>query len=81
MINGFVVAQFPNLPLGVWIAATVIAKITSGTVESVSLAIAAVALSVWAYFELSDGVNWFRRLLGAGVLVYIVVKLADALPA
>ena len=56
-------------------------KLTSGTVESVALAIASVALSVWAYLELSDGANWFRRLLGAAVLVYVVIRLADALPA
>ena len=80
-INGLVVAQFPNLPLAVWLAATVIAKLTSGTVESVALAIAAVALSAWAYLELSDGANWFRRLLGAAVLIYLVIRLADALPA
>ena len=79
-INGFVVAQFPNLPLWVWLVATIVSKLTSGTAESVALAIGVVALTAWAYLELSEGVNWFRRLLGVAALIYIVIRLADVLP-
>jgi hypothetical protein len=34
---------------------------------------------VWAYLELTEGVNWFRHLLGAGCLVWTVLHLAQAL--
>jgi hypothetical protein len=34
---------------------------------------------VWALEEAVRGVNWFRRLLGVGVLVWIVVSLAGEL--
>lgn len=40
-----------------------------------------VALSVWAYEEARHGDNWFRRLLGLGFSIYIIVSLAQALPA
>ena len=38
-----------------------------------------VGLGVWALLEVVAGVNWFRRLLGAGALVWIVAGLADKL--
>ena len=38
-------------------------------------------LAAWAWEELSGGVNWFRRALGAVGLVYVVVKVAQALGA
>jgi hypothetical protein len=37
------------------------------------------ALTFWAYEEMVSGVNWFRRLLGAGMMIAIVVILALAL--
>ena len=39
-------------------------------------AIASVGFAAWAYLELSAGANWFRRLLGAGALVWLVLRLA-----
>ncbi|HEY5285842.1 MAG TPA: hypothetical protein VIJ50_01900 [Solirubrobacteraceae bacterium] len=33
-------------------------------------------LAVWAYGEATGGVNWFRRLLGVGGLVWIIANLA-----
>jgi hypothetical protein len=36
-------------------------------------------LAVWAYLELTDGANWFRRVLGAGALAYLVVRLGERL--
>ncbi len=80
-LKGLVVAQFPNAPIAIWITAAFSARLLSGDAESVALAIASVALTAWAYLELAEGVNWFRRLLGATVIVYVVVDLADALPA
>jgi hypothetical protein len=38
-------------------------------------------LAAWAWLELSDGANAFRRLLGAGGLVFVVVRVAQALGA
>jgi hypothetical protein len=38
-----------------------------------------VALAAWAWLELADGVNWARRVLGAGVLVFLVVEIGAAI--
>jgi hypothetical protein len=32
---------------------------------------------VWAYLELTEGVNAFRRVLGAAGLAYIIVALVQ----
>jgi hypothetical protein len=34
---------------------------------------------VWAWEEAVDGTNGFRRLLGAGALVWLVARLAGEL--
>ena len=76
-VKGLSVAQFPNPPLAAWLVATLAGRVTSGSARDVADAIAVVALAAWAYEELADGTNWFRRSLGAVALVFIVAGLAD----
>ena len=40
-----------------------------------------VGLAAWAWGELTGGVNWARRALGAAGLVYVVMKVGAALGA
>jgi hypothetical protein len=42
-------------------------------------AVAYLAMTIWAYAELVDGVNWFRHLLGLTYIVLTGVHLAAAL--
>ena len=77
----FPVAQFPNAPLLVAIAAALASRLLSGAAHDVARAVFYLALGVWAYEELVRGVNWFRRLLGGGFLIYLVASLARALGA
>jgi hypothetical protein len=72
-----VVAQRPNAPLVVWLAATGarIALDPGGGWGRVLEAVAAVALAWWAGDEIVRGVNPWRRLLGATVLAWLVVSL------
>ena len=42
-------------------------------------AISYLTLTVWAYEELVDGVNWFRHLLGNSYVISTAVHLAVAL--
>jgi len=72
----FPIVQFPNLPLLVALAATVVARLTDDSVHDYAYAIASVGFAAWAYLELSDGVNWLRRLLGLAGLVWVVMRLA-----
>ncbi len=37
------------------------------------------ALTVWAWEEAVRGVNWFRKVLGIIVLVWVLVKLLNSL--
>ena len=55
--------------------------LTEGTGHSYLRAVAYLATTIWAYEELADGVNWFRRLLGLAVLILLVVRIADAIQA
>ncbi len=65
-----VLAQMPNLPLLVWLAATLLQFIlTSGTIHTGLDLVAFGSLFTWAWQELFQGVNYFRRTLGLVVLV------------
>jgi hypothetical protein len=55
--------------------------VTSGSVHAYARAAVYAGLAVWAWQELVDGANWFRRLLGAAALVYVVVKVGAAFGA
>jgi hypothetical protein len=68
-INGYVVGQFPNAPLVFGLIGLVASWILSA--DS-----AAHAFARAAWLELTDGVNGFRRVLGAGGLVFVLVSLA-----
>ena len=75
-IRGYTVGQFPNTPLWVALVAFVVAiAVPSGTIEDIARAVFYVALAVWAYEELANGVNTWRRVLGAIFLAAIVVAL------
>ncbi len=75
----FPVAQFPNPPLLLAFAGSGLAALTHGTAHDAGRAISTIGLLVWAGQELAGGVNWFRRLLGTAVLVWILVGLAGEL--
>jgi hypothetical protein len=70
-----VLAQAPNLPLLVWLAATLLKLvITSGSIYIGLDAIAFGTLFTWAWQELFQGVNYFRRALGLVVLMVVIAS-------
>lgn len=71
---GYVVLwQNPNIPLWLWIFASILKIfIKHGYLMRMLDVLALGSLFTWAYLELADGVNYFRRILGAGVLIYII---------
>jgi len=75
----FPIAQFPNPPLLLAFAGWGLAAVAGGTAHDVGRAVFIVGLGVWAWGEAVAGVNWFRRLLGVGVFVWIVAGLAGEL--
>jgi predicted neutral ceramidase superfamily lipid hydrolase len=71
------VAQLPNAPLFVFLAAVAVRWIfrPTGTVGTVVTVVAAVALIIWAGDEVIRGVNPWRRILGGAILIFTVVGI------
>ena len=77
----FPLAQFPNAPLLLALGGWVVAALTDGSLHFYARAVFYAGLTAWAWLELADGANWVRRTLGAGGLVYVVIKVGAALGA
>lgn len=67
--------QWPNRELWVTLAAATVAKLSDGWLHAAASAVFFLAGAIWAYLELTHGVNWFRRGLGAVFLLYFFVQL------
>ncbi len=67
------VAQPPNLPMWIFLAAWLAGAVfdPSGWPGTVLDIVRLVALGAWAVMEVTSGANPFRRILGAGALVWI----------
>ena len=78
-IKGYVVAQFPNVPLLVAVAAALVSPFLDDgtTAADVARSVFYVALTVWAYEEAADGVNRFRKALGIAGLLFVVIRVAQ----
>ena len=69
-----VVAQMPNLPILVGSAAILLQSILpEGKIGAALDLVAFGALFTWAWQELFEGVNYFRRALGSIALVILIV--------
>lgn len=77
----FPIAQFPNAPLLAAFAAAGAARLAHGSAHRALRSVFYVALTIWAYEELRSGDNWFRRLVGAGGLLYITAAITGELPS
>lgn len=64
-----VLFQWPNPPIITWGMARVLAWVTSGNLKEFFNLLAFGALFTWAWLEIFQGANYFRRLLGLLVLV------------
>jgi hypothetical protein len=71
--HDFPLVQFPNVPLLTAFAGGQAAAVIHGAGHAAAAAVSYAAMTIWAYEELVDGVNWFRHLLG---LVYIISTVA-----
>jgi hypothetical protein len=77
----FPIVQFPNLPLIVAFLAAEAALLLHGEAHLYARSISYLGMTIWAYEELVDGVNWFRHLLGFAYAVIMVMRVAHALHA
>jgi len=68
--GNIVLGQMPNLPILVWFTVTLLNLIpTSSSIHVALETIAFGSLFTWAWQELFEGVNYFRRALGLAVLI------------
>lgn len=71
--GNIVIAQMPNLPILVGLAATLLQFVLpSGNLQTGFDLVGFGALFTWAWQELFDGINYFRRALGLVALVGII---------
>jgi hypothetical protein len=77
--ESYPLAQFPNPPLAAGLAGAVGTHVLDGDAADVAHAVFFLGAGAWAYLELAEGVNWFRRGLGGAALVYLALRLGSAL--
>jgi hypothetical protein len=71
--GNIVLAQMPNLPLITWIVASLFKIVfTTGKINIGLDALAFGSLFTWAWEELFQGVNYFRRTLGLLFLIALI---------
>ena len=73
------VFQLPNKELAAALIAALIGHFTQGAVHGVVSSLFYVFIIIWAYREIAEGANWWRRTLGLAVMAYIFVGLAKLL--
>jgi hypothetical protein len=74
--NGnIVIVQPPNLPISVWAIANVLQLVFNRGIINTGLeTIALIAIVIWSLAEIFQGVNYFRRSLGAVVLIATILS-------
>lgn len=64
--------QKPNLPIIVWFFSFLLSKLFSGDLEELFSIIAFGALFTWAWLEIFQGTNIFRRSVGSVVMIILI---------
>ncbi|MBM3635128.1 MAG: hypothetical protein FJW99_07565 [Actinobacteria bacterium] len=75
--RNYPIAQFPNPPLIIGLVALGLRYLASGTWADALGAIGYAFIAIWAYLELTAGVNLFRRVLGLAGLAYVVFAIVQ----
>jgi hypothetical protein len=58
-----------------------VGRVAHGSEHSLAMSVSYLAMTIWAYGELAEGVNWFRHLLGLTYVIILVIRVAHALSA
>lgn len=71
------ITQRPNAPLIIALLAAVIAALGAdyGEIYAAALAVAVVSFTAWTWEEVTDGVNWLRKVLGGVGLIAVTLYL------
>jgi hypothetical protein len=77
--RSYPIIQFPNATLILAFVSGLVAQHSHGQEHSGAQAVSYLSMAIWAYLELFQGVNSFRKLLGLVYTVSTAVHLAGAL--
>ena len=73
-----VIGQPPNLPILIWVSATLLKLVfKTGQVKIGLDLLAFSSLLYWSFLEITQGVNFFRRDLGVVVLLAIIISVIE----
>jgi hypothetical protein len=73
-----VIAQAPNIPILVWISATLLKLVFKTGQVKIALDILALgSLFYWSFLEITQGATYFRRDLGVIVLIALIVSVIE----
>ena len=74
------IAQFPNLPLWLFLGAALAQRVAddSSSLDTLANLAGSAALGWWAIGEVARGVNPWRRILGASGVVFVAYRLITA---
>jgi hypothetical protein len=77
--RSYPIVQFPNAPLVLAFISGVVADYAHGQAHSDAQAVSYLSIAVWAFLELFQGVDAFRRLLGLTYTISTAIHPATAL--
>jgi hypothetical protein len=72
--GNIVLLQSPNLPIITYIVSLILSKVTAGSLQQFFEVIGFGSLFVFAWLELFEGVNYFRKALGLVVMLFLIAS-------
>lgn len=73
------IVQWPNIFVLAWVGLSGLSKVANDDISPCIALLATLSLAIWAYLEITAGISPFRRVLGAVVLTFIVLRIINAL--
>ena len=75
-----IIGQAPNLPIMIWVSATLLKLVFKTGQVKIALDLLAVSsLLYWSFLEITQGANHFRRDLGVVVLIALIISIIERL--
>ncbi|MGB3094935.1 MAG: hypothetical protein WBB49_03565 [Microgenomates group bacterium] len=71
--------QVPNAPLIIAISGLIISKVPNVLLHKLGATTYTIAIILWAYEEITSGINWARKLLGLVVIFTVAYSLFNQL--
>jgi hypothetical protein len=68
--------QWPSVPLTGWLVCKLLSMvIKTGSTKMAFETLSTAFLFTWAYLEITSGKSYFRRVLGVGVMIVVLIGI------